>query len=264
MKKNKLLLRNKFSSRRFIRHLFLRIPVIGNKQWIFSRTSCFGNDVLKLLQPKKYVFNIQKGRIDFLLQEEFKVPTNGDWIEIEGSLSRGDVFNFIQEQHDKEWKNFSIPRFVFMDSYSDITDFAFASLSNKTKFAVNYFDVRHDEIFKSKFKSIGLIPLEELHGYYINFFSWIRDKYGNIPIVFLHTPMILEKRREYLERGRRIRELMNLISQQFQPLYIFDLPADSFHASEGQVIKFDDQYHFEDSIYHYFADQIKKQCLFLS
>ncbi len=180
------------------------------------------------------------------------------------ALKRKDVFHFIVAQHDVGWKKFPAPKCVYMDSYSDISDFLFVNRDEGWGFAVNYFDVDHNDAFKARFKNGGLLALDDLKAFYMNFFSMIRAKYGAVPILFLQMPLILEKRREYVARGEAVRQIIASIKNNFEPFYCFDVDKDSFINSSTQEVKQDDLYHFDPEAYEHFAKLVSETSVFNS
>ena len=68
-----------------------RLKHVQNK-WIFSRVACLGKDVIKVLQIDLPIFNLQKGRSDYIVDS------------LLDSLIENEEFNKKQLKFKLEWK----------------------------------------------------------------------------------------------------------------------------------------------------------------
>lgn len=226
---------------------------------IIGRFACLGNDVLLKLNLRQFAINIQKGRIDYLLnyQETTKIKTNT--IQVINYLERKDIKYCIWQQEKLNILQVSKPKAIFFDSFSELTDQLFKHKKQGWEFCSNYTDINHQGSFEEEFQSLGLISLELLKTYYLDFFSYIRKRYGNVPIFFLHFPSILDKREKFKFRQKVILEIINNISANFEPFYSISVNDDivDFDFSEqGNEVKF--PYHYNTETYNAFVEKIKQ------
>jgi len=191
-----------------------------------GRYACLGFDVLNLLGSLPPAFNVQKGRVDYLLDIIANPDNHARTIKVDPFMARMDIVPLIaQEEHFLSMPKHP-PSFVYMDSYSELTDQLFIHKNKQWKFCCNYTDLNHSAQFSQLFDKSGLLPLEELEGYYRCFFKYIRETYGNVPIIFLHFPVKLDRREKFKTRHRNILSIVNTLAKAFQPFYSITVADD--------------------------------------
>jgi hypothetical protein len=221
---------------------------------ILSRCSCFGLELLDRLNLTSSVFNIQKGRVDFLMGKYSKIPFTRN-VLIANFLKRKDIIHFILRQNDFELTAFSKPDCIFMDSYSELSDFLFKSTKEGWCFAANYFDVDHGSNLKPFFENKGLLEIDEIKFLYKSYFAKLSENFPNVPIIFLHMPSILERRKEFIQRNADILKVINSIKDQYVNLHSISLNHQFDVLDEKKNRQ--DPYHFDDAVYERIADLIK-------
>lgn len=139
---------------------------------------------------------------------------------------------------------------LFMDSYSELTDQKFFNYEKKWSFYANYSNINHSLEFKSKFKAEGLLDQTSLIDQYHQFFSYFRNTYGNVPIIFMHFPVKLDSREKFKIRHQKIKEAIEEIKFEFMPFYsleaddkIVDFPKETPSELRGFP------YHFNEETY---------------
>ena len=234
------------------------LRVKNTNQWIFSRTSCLGNDIINIIQPNYHVFNVQKGRSDFLVSQRKSEMTLLRRFIIITSLKRINVFPLVTRQHVNIWRKMNSPKFIFMDSYSELSDYLFVNKKDNWRFLANYFDINHDDKFKSKFNNLGLIPTLEFINVYRSYLVFVNNTYKNVPVIFLLMPTQLEKRREYVKRSQAIYEAVMQLKIEFSFLHILQVGEDVVNFLPENATNPIDPYHFHTDVYKSFAIQLKK------
>ena len=147
-----------------------------NKKWVFARVACLGNDIINLLDIDYEIYNIQKGRIDFLLNSILKRKSDiNPNFRILQFIKRDDIKHLVLNQYYLNFKGKNQPEFLIMDSYSELTDQKFISPSNnRNYFFANYSDIDSDNYMKCD----GLIATDEsLEILYQKFFQEFRKLY---------------------------------------------------------------------------------------
>ena len=187
--------------------------------WVLGRHACLGRDVLDLLNIKWPVFNIQKGRVDYLVSAIREKDKRTRTIEMAPFLRRDDVIPFMRQQEYSNSLPKHPPKFVYMDSFSELVDQIYLHKQDGWGGCCCYGDINHNDIFKSAFEERGLLDIDHLESSYRNFFNLIRERYGEVPIIFLHFPTALEKRSKYLKRANALSVAIQKLSIEFSGIY---------------------------------------------
>ena len=237
-----------------IRNFFL----VKRRNFILGRVACLGQDVYKLTNCNIPVINFQKARVDYineiLKDQNLKVKTR----KVFKYFKREDIIKLILQQ---EFFNFyrNPPTALYMDSYSELTDQRFVDKMDKWVFNANFSDINHNDNFKEKFNSFGLLEPSDLLFEYRNFFETFRKNYGSIPIIFIHFPVKLDKRKKFKLRFEEIRKAIDILKIEFEPFYsievtesIVDWPNDNPKDNE----KF--PYHYNQKTYKFISDELMK------
>lgn len=237
-----------------LRVLKNRIKLLGLKNtkssWILGRHACLGAEVLKMFSERSRVFNIQKGRVDFLMdisRDRTLAPKVGKVVPF---MERNYITPLVAREAVADGFFSHRPSLLFMDSFSELTDQLFEHREEGWRFCCNYLDVKHDDAFDRCFNTLGLMPLSEIYHNYKKFFSHFRCLYKDVPIVFLHFPVALDTREKFKERYTVINDTINMLSGEFKNLY-------SVQISEDVVFHSDDE-EFKDFPYHYGKETYKE------
>ena len=240
---------------RFNTLIELKKTLIFKEEWIFSRCACLGNDVLKLISPNQKIFNIQKGRSDFIIRMMNNQQENVKYDLVYPFLKRKDIYHMlIQQSFVKEIFSLHPPKVIFIDSYSELTDQLF-SVNNKWSFCCNYTDLNAEKnnIWKN-FNRLGLMSICNIEKYYFDFFSLLRLYFKDIPIVFIHFPTKLDDRKKFKNRGKKIKSALSIIKKKFK--YFYEIEANN------NIVNFDPEdkfpYHYNKETYNDIAFKIKR------
>jgi len=224
---------------------------------ILSRCACLGNYVLRQLGWESSAQNHQKSRVDYLLDLAERPEVKPEVQIIEQHLLRKDILTFIeQQQHD--FFQYQRPNVIFMDSFSELTDQLFVHRKEKWHFLANYSDIDHSSSFEQSFECWDLLKLDGLESLYRTFFSRLRTVYPDVPVVFLHFPTTLDRRKKFKERAAAIKQAVELISGEFENLYSLSIADNIVHEPEEctyEELK-DFPYHYHQDVYKTFAQQI--------
>ena len=225
---------------------------------IYSRCSCFGLEVMQQLNINRFAFNNQKGRVDFLMGTHSKISIF-KLIKVRKFLKRKDVIYFISNQSNSRLSEINKIDCIFMDSYSELSDFLFREKDSGWSFAANYFDIDHGGNQKKFFKNEGLIPIENLKEIYSEFLSFISRKFPTTPIIFIHMPKFLEKRKEFIERNNEILKIIESMVGTYPNLHSININIDALPSEIKSGRQ--DPYHFTDKVYENYAGLIKSRMI---
>jgi len=233
--------------------------LLDQRQWVLGRIACMGQDVYGLLNTELPLWNIQKGRVDYLMQVAENPSLRIRPEQVVKYLQRNDIGPLLMEQWATQWLHFRPPALVYMDSYSELTDQMFVQRNTDWRFCCNYLDLDHERFPLSEFRGTGLLSEEDLEEAYARFFGFIRSRYGPVPILFLHFPTKLEQRSKFKLRHKLIVEVIEGLAEQYKPLYSIDLDPSIVRAPEDEVEGLEDfPYHYNQQTYEELARQVRE------
>ena len=223
------------------------------KPWVLGRVACLGADTYPMLNTNLPLINIQKGRVDYIWRVNKKVKgAIAKTTKIVPYIKREDIKGLIVQEEFSHLSFPSNPAFIFLDSYAELTDQLFVAKNQNTSFCCNYSDL--DPSFNNEFTAEGLLPLKDLSEHYRNFFTLLRERFGNIDIIFIHFPCKLDNRIEFINRHHKIKEVIAEMSHTFQPFYVYEVPDEIVqHAKDDNF-----PYHYHESTYLYLKEMINK------
>ncbi len=230
----------------------------SKQPWVFSRTACLGNDVYRLAKIPIARHNIQKGRCDELVRhflQQDKSKFSRKYLEL---LTREDLFPLIIEQERLWWKK-PAPEFVFMDSYSELTDQLFHDKSKSVSFCANYADIKTVKAGLSNINCLGLIKIEDIKDQYFRFFSMLHQVWPKTFIIFLHFPSHRERRVSFIHRAQTIREAIGQLQVDDKMIISLEIPSrgqENFQVSDEDLPD-EFPYHYDEQTYLVFASMLK-------
>jgi hypothetical protein len=183
------------------------------KDWFLGRHACLGYDVLKHYDQLPKEVNFQKGRAD-LLNDYWKKPMGlPRSTALKNLMQRDDVLPLIRQLEFFNCLPKRAPKFIFMDSFAELTDQLFINKLDQWQFCCGYNDVVHSEDFSRQYECAGHISLGALKSSYLSLFDLFEKRWGSVPIYFLHFPIVLESRPIYVERYHAILKVVEDISK---------------------------------------------------
>jgi hypothetical protein len=233
------------------------------RDWIFGRIACMGWHVLNLLGIRFPVFNIQKGRVDYIVNVASSPLIAARTERVAPFMERYDILPLIAQQESLGFIPNRQPVALYMDSFSELTDRLFVCRNGQWCFCCHYSDLHHGPEFTRLFDAAGLLEASTLLVYYQRFFGLFRQMYGDIPIIFLHFPVALEKRELYRQRAQSILATISELSSQFKPFYsvaIDDAQVGASEISSADVEGF--PYHFSRRTLEAFANEVRRTGVF--
>jgi hypothetical protein len=187
-----------------------RLDSLLATSWAFSRTACLGNDTFALIPSTVRRLNVQKLRSDRLVEflRGSKSPCDHDVTEagaVREFLERDDVYQFVEGQYDFRWlTRKQPPRYIMIDTYSDLTDQLFMHRRNGFSFFCNYSDLRHTPEFEQQYECGGLLDIEALAPLYSELAHLLAARWPNAPIAFLSYPTERESREKFIARANAL------------------------------------------------------------
>lgn len=229
------------------------------KETILARHACLGTDVLRLLQPAFRAINVQKGRVDYLVDCWRDPQRRARTLPVIAHMQREEIIGCVmQEEMLYDWIQPQRPVVLFMDSMAEHADQRFVHRSNGWSFLCSYTDLAHTEQFRRVFAGAGLLPVDDLSKHFGTFFEEFRSRFGRIPIFYLHFPVKLEERQKFRERHRAIRQAIDGLSTEFQPLYSLAVDEAIVDRDEDRTASlWDFPYHYNKKTYEVFADLVR-------
>ena len=225
---------------------------------IIAKHACLGADVLHILNSRFDVINIQKGRIDYLLEcwqnSRIKAKTS----KVVEHMQRTEIIDCVlQEEILYDWIKPEKPVALFMDSMGELADQRFEHKRERWSFLSSYTDLAHTDKFRNEFLPNGLLPIEKLETYYESFFSKIRIQYGNLPIFFLHFPYKLESREKFRERGISIKNVLDKLAEKDPLFFSISVEENLVDWDELRTPEmWDFAYHYNKETYKRFAELV--------
>jgi hypothetical protein len=117
--------------------------------------------------------------------------------------------------------------------------------------------LRHDEGFNNLYECLGLLDLTGLMDDYRNMLRTISDRWGDIPVIYLHFPDALESRDTFIQRARHIRQVVEACVSLCPNLHSFSVPSEIVKPPaviEPEMTGF--PYHYDQKTYNAFAEMI--------
>lgn len=225
--------------------------------WVLGRVSCLGLELFdRAFSSNKFkLINTQKGRVDCVSGYVSGREARPKSKDIFRHLRRHDIASLVVQQ-----QIFSLPskrpKFILIDSYSELTDQKFSSIKNRYSFCCNYSDLDTNKEFKSLFTCEGLLSLNSLGEYYDIFFKMLTSMYGNVPIIFIHFPSGLESRKDFINRADRILVEIRKIQKKYNKIHQISINS-SIELSPDGVVDDDFPYHYHEGVYVEMARQLK-------
>ena len=234
---------------------------ITKEGWIFSRTACLGNDSYSLLMEKERKntlrLNLQKNRIDTL---NGNLKTKRIGLAGFRFLDRLDLIEIIWIQNLRFWRLLPAPKYILIDSYSELTDQKF--VLGESSFFANYKDVRNDFLQKKKILSIGLLDTKQFIIQYRLFLEDIHRIWrgmDRVNIYFIHFPSKFENRELFMHRAIEIRNAIDELTLIYPNLISIVIPDDLIMQHiDATGIPDVFPYHFDVSAAQYVAQEIYK------
>lgn len=227
-----------------------------SKNIILGRTACLGNFVLNKYE-KKY------GRIVYRNQQKVRVDMFVDYIKgcpkpitksVEDFFGRRDIIPLIRQQEELPWETVNYRKSLIMDSFAELTDQKFVSKESGAAFACHYSDIEHNKTFDELFECEGLMAIENMEGFYRDFFSLIENRYGIIPVYFIHFSTKLDNRIFYKKRADEIKRVMIMLEE--EKSYIKNVFID-----DDDVIGMDNDafpYHYGEYTYNQYLIELER------
>lgn len=223
-----------------------------------GRYACLGTAVLEALGRKYKMHNIQKGRVDYLLQAQGDQPRVCRPDLAVPHLARPYVGPTI-EQQSRICPDYR-PELVFVDSFSELSDQLFRHKKEGWQFCCNYLDLNHTTEFADTFESLGLLELNGLEAAYESMLQTIVTRWPGVPVVYIHFPDALEVRERFVERAREIRRVVEACASRHSNLYSFSVQRDIVKRPEVVEPGMEDfPYHYSQATYNAFADMIRSE-----
>lgn len=215
---------------------------------VLGRHACLGAEVLKRLDGVKSI-NFQKNRVDHINRFES--------LQL-GLIKKATVENIIysppirycvrrQSKNFREMQGFD---FLVIDSFSELADQEF--LFNDNGFYCCYSDITENVRANPKLESLGLLPVDRIEDEYRTFFTNVARQSPTGKIIYLHFPMIKEKRERFLLRAKNIRLAIETLENEFENLYVYSLDnneADSLNCNDEDNFS----YHYDSPVYEEFV-----------
>jgi hypothetical protein len=218
-----------------------------------------GQDVLALLDADAALVNIQKGRVDYLVDVANAPRMRARTACLARYLVRRDIIPLVVQQDVFPWlRPHQPPALILMDSYSELTDQRFVRRDGAWSFCSNFGDIHHDDNFRLAFDARGLLAEADLLSAYRRFFAWIRARFGNAPIVFLHFPVKLDPRPRFHSRYERIQEAIDVVVNEFRPFFSISVPEAIVDWPEDMGNTIDFPYHYNHRTYEVIADEVRR------
>lgn len=213
--------------------------------WVYGRVACLGKDSFKEAGFSYNLVNVQKARVDGLGSSALLSMLNLK------SILREDIKWLLLEQVFMYRFLVTRPKFIIIDSYSELTDQIFINVKNHSTFFANYSDVNRDVLSNGMLSCEGLLNLEFLEVNYRSYFSRLREKYGEIPIIYVHFPTMREQRTSFVKRAEVIVKIVDDIKYEYG-LSVIKIPDEYAQLPTNDEFP----YHYANEVYTWVAKEI--------
>ena len=117
-------------------------------------------------------------------------------------LEREDIFQLVEQQNDFRWlSRKNPPKYILIDTYSDLTDQVFVHRESGFSFFCNYSDLCHSTEFAQQYECGGLLDAEVLTSLYSELARLLSDRWPKAPIAFISYPTERETRERFIARA---------------------------------------------------------------
>jgi hypothetical protein len=210
-----------------------------------ARVACFGQWIIgkrQILRSSK-LYNQQQVRVD--LFSDF----------IEGKINRAkaiEITKYFHKDSDRHeihiqteqmsWLNIPNPDYIFLDNFSELTDkrfthsLGFDFCGKYGEFEKHIYD---QNVNNGTFTDHGLLPINSIYSEYDRFFTHIKNKWGNVRIIFINFSTNFEGRQLYKDQGIAIFDAIESLTNKYN---IQNLIHPNPELKLGQ----DFAYHFSD------------------
>jgi hypothetical protein len=222
-------------------------------RWVLSRSACLGNDSLELILPIKRLIipriNLQKNRVDHL---NFQLDGGKTLGVRDGEILEKGIAKLVKKQEKLGLVKYAKPLFVFIDTYSELTDQKFLTIDGRVFFA-NYTDVNEQMINTSQISCKGRIQQGEIFENYMILCQKLRIRWPDVKIIFLAYPNYYESRSAFLDQSLAIEKALDHLATSLHDIKIIKVPY-AIVEKEHQEDNF--PYHFGNSAKEFIASEI--------
>lgn len=235
----------------------------ANAPWVLGRAACMGTDVFRLLNTGQTLVNVQKGRVDYLVDVVSHDRLRARASSVAKFMERRDILPLIAQQQSRRWMKARAPQAVFMDSFSELTDQLFEHRVKGWRFCCNYSDLSHGPEFDRTFEAKGFLPTEQLHERYRQFFHLVVQRWGQIPIIFLHFPVKLDRRALFRDRYQSIIDAVRRVESEFNNVYSIAVDEEivDWPVARGKGVE-EFPYHYNTKTYETIAMKVRATRVF--
>ncbi len=238
----------------------------SKKPWILARHACLGRDVLDRLSLPCSIVNIQKQRVDVWLEQLQNTRIYARTWKIAPFMSREDIIPLVLQQEARLWlRHKSTPLALFMDSFAELTDQKFVHKKRGWSFLAHFSDLQANAAFKNEFEIKGVLEVKDMQPALDRFFQWAQERWGPIPILYIHFPVKLDGRQKFHERYAALTAALAVLEQKYPNLVSLEIPEDLvdwFIGPSGEKDSF--PYHYNSRTYDYVASAIRAHPLLRS
>lgn len=183
------------------------------KPVVISRSVCLGTWAFDRIETKDFqVVNYGKSRVDYTLDMHNDKSRRADAFEILKYTPREyrSFKGWYWAEERDLFKHKKVKAFV-MDSFSELVDQRFVSKKNGRSFCTIYRAVKGTKLC-DLYDCLGLLNIDLIKKYYLEFFKELRKVYQDIPIVFIHFSTVFETRENFIARAAQIEKAIDEIN----------------------------------------------------
>lgn len=223
--------------------------------WVFSRTACLGNDAYRGSQSGEIKrWNIQKGRMDILVRQ-LKGISRETTPPPRVLFSQEENWKISCQVSSNYWNHFQPPKFILIDSFSELTDQMF--VYKGIEFLSHYNDLNWMQQESKDIESLGLLPLDKIHDHYLEFVQATQSRWGDIPCYFINFPSKFDQREELKIRAELISDAIGNIEKKHRRVKVITIPNDEVQLNDAELAKeIPFPYHFAQSTLNFVSEQI--------
>ena len=236
--------------------LFKRIifPTLASNRYLLTRTACLGTDVVKTLNLDYKIFNMQKNRIDLLVDQIHEPQKLKLKFEHLKAITDVSIRMILLHQLDNKWSKRTAPTMLIMDSFSELTDQKFIFCKSDQVFYANYNDVDRERITRKEVSTEGLLSEKLIYEKYRNFFINFIKIWPQTPIFFISFPTKFDTRLSFKNRAKVIEKAITKCQAELSNITLIKIDESSIEE------KPEDEnfiYHYSENVSKYLANEIQ-------
>ena len=225
---------------------------------VISRVAGLGGAATHSIKNFNCLYNFQKNRIDCIVDFDSHLNNLLDYDETVKQIGDKpeDIVSMLRDNYKaqrEDFFSFDKVNAIVVDSFSELADKKFTNKKSGWSFYSCITDVKKDDTFDENYDTEGSLDENLIENYYLTFMQKVIQKYGKIPVFYIHYPSKFEDREFYIQRAKSIINSIDKVSKRYKNLHPIKLQdSEIFQNKDGLT------YHFSDKTVQNIVLQMQK------